>query len=238
MHDIHPNPKDSRMPAFRVFPFIRCAIFALAGLLLLPACEDSTDDSRISDDDLHGRSPLDIVASDPFRTNSVQNAAAPAAASDTSTAKAKDASSSAIADTYNTATEIGAISWKGKNASKVASWPVTTTLNASVSGSTVSLSYDKAKDWPSVDGVCANAWAIVNINGKWYAGTFEYLRSGQTSKPSYTLDGSHGDHFKVSPLSSWRPHSGEVFGLMVSGLCRNGLSNVEERSNICIVRWP
>lgn len=100
------------------------------------------------------------------------------------------------------------------------------------------MNYNKARVWPVVDGTVANCWAIVNINGTWYAGTFEYLRPGQTSKPTSVLDGSKGDHFKKQPLSSWRPHSGERFGLMVSGLCRSSTRNVSERSNICMVTWP
>lgn len=100
------------------------------------------------------------------------------------------------------------------------------------------MNYNKANVWPAVDGVVANCWAIVNINGKWYAGTFEFLRPGQTSKPTSVLDGSGGQHFKKSPLTSWRPHSGERFGLMVSGLCRGSSRNVSERSNIVVVTWP
>lgn len=100
------------------------------------------------------------------------------------------------------------------------------------------MKYNKANVWPVRGDVVANCWAIVNINGTWYAGTFEYLRPGQTSKPTAVLDGSKGDHFKKAPLSSWRPQSGERFGLMVSGLCRSSARNVSERSNICMVTWP
>ena len=120
----------------------------------------------------------------------------------------------------------------------VSNWAQTASLNASVRGGTINMPYDKAKVWPARDGVNANCWAIVNIGGTWYAATFEYLRSGQTAKPTAVLDGSKGDHFKVSPLSSWRPSSGERFGIMVSGLARGGLRNVQERSNISMVTWP
>ena len=100
--------------------------------------------------------------------------------------------------------------------------------------------YSKSKVWPTRDGVNANPWAIVNINGQWYGGTFEYLRTGQTSKPMGVLakTGGYGDHFKVSPLSSWTPRSGERIGLMVSGLARGSMRNVQERSNISMVTWP
>ena len=119
----------------------------------------------------------------------------------------------------------------------VSSWPVTASLNASVGG-TINMPYSKAKVWPAVDGVNANPWVIVNMNGQWYAATFEWLRHGQTSKPKGVLDGSMGDHIKVAPLNRWRPRSGERFGLMVSGLARTKMRNVQERSNVSMVTWP
>ena len=120
----------------------------------------------------------------------------------------------------------------------VSSWPVTASLSAKVSGGTISMPYSKSKTWHAVGGLNANPWAIVNIGGQWYAGTFEYFRFGQTSKPVGVLDGSKGYHFKVSPLSSWRPRSGERFGIMVSGLARANSRNVKERSNVSMVTWP
>ena len=120
----------------------------------------------------------------------------------------------------------------------VADWPVTSTLSASIGGGQIRLTYDRAKVWPAVDNVVGNPWAIVKINGQWYAGTWEYLRPGQTAKPMAVLDGSKGDHFKVSPLNKWRPSSGERFGLMVSGLNRGNLKNVKERTTVQMVTWP
>jgi len=127
----------------------------------------------------------------------------------------------------------GSIKWLHTN---VSSWPVTASLNASVRGGTVNLPYSKSKVWHAVDGVNANPWVFVNLNGQWYAATWEYLRYGQTSKQ---MGGkSWGGHIKVSPLSSWEPHSGERVGLMVSGLARSSLRNVKERSNVTMVTWP
>lgn len=253
------TPHRLRLPAFRL-------LFALAALFLWTGCEDIESKGNISDDELNGRLQAQQEDSSNAANAATSQVATRTAASPvadasyaSSSSSSEESSSSDSADSadsgdsgeaddpgtprtasspggsYNTSTQIDSIVWKGKN---VSAWPVTTTLRASVGGGSVTLSYGKSRVWPEVDGVCANAWAIVNIDGTWYAGTFEYLRRGQTDKPSYTLDGSHGDHFKASPLSSWRPQSGEVFGLMVSGLCRGGLSNVEERSNICMVRWP
>ena len=117
----------------------------------------------------------------------------------------------------------------------VSSWPVTASLNASVGGGKVNLPYSKARVWPASDGVNANPWVFVNLNGQWYAATWEYLRHGQTMKD---MSGkSWGGHIKVAPLSSWEPRPGERMGLMVSGLARGGLSNVKERSNVSMVTW-
>jgi hypothetical protein len=125
----------------------------------------------------------------------------------------------------------------------VSSWPVTATLDASISGGQILMPYTKAKVWPATSttagsGLNANPWAIVQVGGTWYAGTFEWFRHGQTSKPVGVLDGSNGDHFKVSPLNRWRPKSGERFGLMVSGLARHTERNAKERSNVSWVVWP
>ena len=131
----------------------------------------------------------------------------------------------------------GPIKWLNTD---VSGWAETASLTARVGGGTISMPYSKAKVWPSQGGVNANCWAIVNIGGIWYAATFEYLRAGQTSKPMSVLsktDGK-GDHFKVSPLSSWAPSHGERFGIMVSGLMRGSARNVKERSNISMVTWP
>ena len=128
----------------------------------------------------------------------------------------------------------GAVRWLHTD---VSSWPVTAGMSASV-GSSINFPYSKTEAWPEVDGVNANCWVFANVNGTWYAATFEWLRRGQTSKPKGVLDGSMGDHIKVSPLSGWRPASGERIGLMVSGLARTQLRNVKERSNIVMVTWP
>lgn len=120
----------------------------------------------------------------------------------------------------------------------VSSWPVTAKLQASVSGGQIRMPYDKTKSWPGIDGINANPWIIVNLDGQWFAATFEWLRVGQTSKPVGVLDGSKGDHIKVAPLSSWRPRSGERFGFMVSGLARAQSRTVKERSNVSWVVWP
>ena len=122
----------------------------------------------------------------------------------------------------------------------VSGWPETGVLSSvTVSGDSISLPYDKASVWSAVDdgkgGVNANVWVFVLQDGAWYAGTWEYLRKGQTVKAKKSVA---GDHIKRAPLQNFRPQSGQQYGFMVSGLCRGGFSNVQERTNVVMYTWP
>ena len=122
----------------------------------------------------------------------------------------------------------------------VRAWPVTAGISASFAGGNIVLDYDKADAWPSVDDVNANPWVIAKVDGQWHAATFEWFRKGQKSKPVGVLEktGDYGDHIKVAPLSNWTPKSGEKFGVMVSGLCRDSKRNVSERTPVAELVWP
>ncbi len=132
--------------------------------------------------------------------------------------------------------DLGSVVWLDQN---VSGWPTTASMNASVSGGTVHLPYDKANVWPGVSAggasVNANVWIFVQQDGTWYGATWEWLRVGQTSKSASSVTGSH---IKKPPLESFQPVSGETYGFMVSGLVRIGASNIEERSNVSMVTWP
>ena len=137
--------------------------------------------------------------------------------------------------------ELNDVVWLHAN---VRDWPATAAITgAKIAGGQIQFPYDKASVWPVATsgtgkGTNANVWAIVQIAGKWYAATWEWLRKGQTSKPVGCLDGSKGDHFKVSPLDKWHPKSGERFYLMVSGHARSTGRNVKERSDPVEIVWP
>lgn len=139
--------------------------------------------------------------------------------------------------------ELSSVVWLHAN---VRDWPATATISrAAVAGGEIRFDYDKANIWPVAasgvgKGTNANVWAIVKIDGTWYAGTFEWLRKGQASKPVNVLDrsGGKGDHFKVSPLSTWIPRSGERFYVMVSGHARAAGRTVKERSQPKELTWP
>lgn len=197
---------------------------ALAVALFAVGCETSTldDEGTVTLAQLQGLAETNAVAT-VVETNATETTTTGTTTTGTST-------------NGGWPTEItGSIKWLHTD---VSSWPETASMSASVGGSTINFPYSKSKVWPAVDGVNANPWVIVNMDGQWYAATFEWLRYGQTSKPKGVLDGSMGDHIKVSPLNRWRPHSGERFGIMVSGLARTSTRNVKERSNVSMVTWP
>lgn len=154
-----------------------------------------------------------------------------------------DSGSSTGSDTAsNWPEELSSVTWLHTN---VRDWPQTATMTASIDSKNINFPYDKANVWPVATSgtgkdTVANVWAIANINGTWYAGTCEWLRRGQTSKPKGILDrsGGKGDHFKVSPLNKWIPQSGEQFYVMASGHARTGDRNIKERSNPVKVTWP
>ncbi len=122
----------------------------------------------------------------------------------------------------------------------VSSWSEAATFsNMYVSGNLITLEYDKADTWSGVDlgeGVVVNAnpWIFVKQEGVWYGATWEWLRVGQTVKQ---LKAVNGDHIKKSPLDTFVPVNGEVYGFMVSGLARNSKRNIEARTNVLMYKW-
>ena len=122
----------------------------------------------------------------------------------------------------------------------VSGWKETGRLRSvRVSGNSITLDYDRARSWPGVNHagafVNANPWIFVYRDGRWCAGTWEWLRSGQTTKSARSVA---GDHIKKPPLQSFKPKSGEVYGFMVSGLARDDRRNVRERTQVLMYRWP
>ena len=196
----------------------------LVAAALLAGCETGSEDNEgtVTLGELQGQTPVD--------SNTNTNAAPTPDPEDP-----EDPGTGTNAPSGAWPSEItGSIRWLHTD---VSSWPVTASLTANI-GSAINFPYSKANVWPAVDGANANCWVFVNLNGQWYAATFEWLRRGQTSKPKGVLDGSMGDHIKVSPLNSWRPKKGERIGIMVSGLARTQMRNVRERSNVYMVTWP
>ena len=96
------------------------------------------------------------------------------------------------------------------------------------------------------DSVEGNAWIIVPIENTYYAGIYDYLIAGE---PCHTLDTgsianlydsdkSLGKRVDKDPLKNWIALGGDIIYFMVSGLAKDGKSNVEERSQLIKVELP
>jgi hypothetical protein len=127
--------------------------------------------------------------------------------------------------------------------SDISGWPQTSTLSSvTFSGNDICMDYDKANQWPIYDAsgtdVVANPWIFIYQNSQWYAGTWEWMRPGQTCK---SVSAVAGDHIKRAPFdeaSGWTPQSGTVYYFMLSGLARWSERTVSERTNLVRVVWP
>jgi hypothetical protein len=172
--------------------------------------------------------------------NAEDGVASAAPAASTGTASAADGAASGESATgggnvsAGASFSLGNVHWLHAN---VSGWAQTASLSGvNISGGSITLNYNKSKVWPAVGGLNANPWIFVNLDGKWYGATWEWLRHGQTTKSAASV---RGDHIKKAPLNNFKPVSGETYGFMVSGLARDkGTRNVSERSNVVMVRWP
>ena len=130
--------------------------------------------------------------------------------------------------------DLHTVTWLHTN---VSSWAETSQITrTSIGNPPICINHTKAGRWPVKDGLEGNPWIFVHLNGRWYAATYEWLSSGQTCKGIHA--DNIGSHIGIPPLSSWRPKSGELVGLMVSARARSGGDTVSERSNVVMVRWP
>ncbi len=127
--------------------------------------------------------------------------------------------------------------------SDISAWPESASLHSvEHTGDQLCLDYSHADEWPvyDLDGteVVGNPWIFIRQDGQWYAGTWEWLRPGQTCKSAESVA---GDHIKTAPFdasSGWRPTSGETYWFMVSGLARWSERNVEARTGLVALTWP
>ena len=147
----------------------------------------------------------------------------------------------------------GRIVWP--NDLNVGEWQRTSQISSidiRVNSGQVSIAHTKTGQWKQTENVGSasvedpvegNAWIIVPLNGKGYAAPYDWIGE---SDPDHMLDVGNLDGFYqqlpsragVPELSNWAPVPGDKIGFMVSGLAKNGLENVKERSNMLVFTLP
>jgi hypothetical protein len=192
---------------------------------------------RIEPDDVRTRDGRALVA---FRAGGSPGAAKVTAASGTAFAEltitvgATTPADSPAGATSPASFHLSQVTWLDTD---VSGWAETSRVtSASIGDPPICIHHTKAGQWPVRDGAEGNPWIFVNMNGRWYGATFEWLSPGQECK--YVTRDNVGAHIGRSPLSGWRPRSGELVGLMVSTLARSRAETIHERSNVVMVRWP
>lgn len=110
------------------------------------------------------------------------------------------------------------------------------------SGGNICLDFDATKSWPTAEirhtsgkqniKDNSNPWVFVKRQDGWVGGTWEWMVSGGTCKPMSSVA---GDYIKVSPLTDWRPKSGEELYFMASSIDRGASLNKYRASNLALV---
>jgi hypothetical protein len=128
----------------------------------------------------------------------------------------------------------------------VKDWAVTSTITRAVVSDQdgIILEHTKSGDWPdftSDDGhkIEGNPWIVAHIGGKWYAGTYEWLKDNQEKKGVNIR--KIGNYVKRPPMDGWAPRPGERIGLFVSTPARSSKPEertIKERSQIVWKIWP
>ncbi|MCC5843636.1 MAG: hypothetical protein JJU05_05230 [Verrucomicrobia bacterium] len=136
--------------------------------------------------------------------------------------------------------DLGSVVWLDAN---VSGWAQTSNLRASLSGNSLRLDHNQASQWPNTRTTASNGgalngncWVLVNVGGTWYAATFDWMRTGQTSKSKNSVRGT-GGHIRQPPLNNWTPTPGETYGFMVTTPARTSERTINERSNVSMVTW-
>jgi len=123
-------------------------------------------------------------------------------------------------------------------AGQVKSWPVGATMgNFTINNGLINMPYSASNSWPGISifgtTVNANAWGIVREDGQWKAGTWEWLRIGQTTKKLSSFQRGHFTSIRDITL-----RDGDLYGFFVAGTARGGQpTNVAQRSNYIVYEW-
>ena len=143
----------------------------------------------------------------------------------------------------NDAIDLRSVTWAvGEN---LTNWAVTSTMTGGGwSNGELCTPHTMAGRWPTAPFfgdygtlVEGNQIVFAKIGGKWYGGSGEWLRPGQTCKGVPAHMGPDTFYNASGPLSQWIPQSGEWYGLAVSTPSRVGQWTTAERSNVILVQW-
>ncbi len=135
------------------------------------------------------------------------------------------------------------ILWLDKN---ISAWPATAQIQSvEVAANGICFDFTTAQNWPIKDMrefvSTGNYWVISNLEGVWYASTYEWIVPGlrcEDDNASTIADGTKKREFSREDYK-WVPKSGELVGFMVSSMARfNETNGVQERSPIFWIRWP
>ena len=109
----------------------------------------------------------------------------------------------------------------------IADWPVTSTLTSVTLNNGICFPHSKAGQWPQSQfgeiQIEGNPWVFAQVNGRWYAATWDWLRPGQTCKGERVEDlGLH--QIRIPPLDgSWVPNQNTPLCWAVSTRARDGI---------------
>jgi hypothetical protein len=136
------------------------------------------------------------------------------------------------------------------HAPDAADWDVTSTISDvtfSPQGTSnvtkICFPHSKAGKWKQSGAGEGNVWVVAEVDGTWYAATWDYIRPGQICKSANDFtwnsrrDGIFA-HTQRPPLEGRVPRSGDRIGIMVSGFARTSQRTVLEKSNIFMTVWP
>jgi hypothetical protein len=126
----------------------------------------------------------------------------------------------------------------------VSDWPETSKITEiRFTPKTLEIKHTMAGRWKTIDlgggtVVEGNPWVMAVLDGQLYAGTYEWLRPGQTKK---NINAANiGAHIKKPPLATWTPKAGDWVYFMISALARTNTAAMrgsQERSDIVKVQW-
>ncbi|MBI5509613.1 MAG: hypothetical protein HY903_12745 [Deltaproteobacteria bacterium] len=129
-----------------------------------------------------------------------------------------------------------------------AGFPVNATMtNVTIDSAHRNICWDMTKPAYTEEGtvghmVNGNAWVFGYINGRWYAATFEWLRSDWTRQCSrLEWVGTQAPFIQAEsyPINSWYPAAGDKVAFMISSMCRGGCrGGLQGRSELVITTWP